>query len=718
MHAMRTARQGIAHSPNTAAPSQYHLIGGTQTRILALYPGTSGQSLAAKLHVTEIENGNGIFVPELQRRVQYRALSYCWGQPNFTHDITCGDIVVSITQNLHSALSHIRHKSCTTYLWVDALCINQEDAEEKSRHIGNMLTIYAEAEAVIVWLGEDMLDNLPAPSAEDLEILIARQTFFTGRHDFRLQAAWTRLQSLHRAPWFQRIWVRQEFWAAKSLLVRWRDVAVDWNDFLQATKSADAYTTYRAMGRRALPSTAVPALLFENLLAGFFRVPQGAKPSTDQGDPQDEFLQGDASRTDLRSVLNRAAGCLCSNSRDHVYGLLGMSRTLLADRDTSMSTETRLTVDYRLDAIQVFQDVASYMMHRDQSLNVLYLTAFFGGYIDGKRIPSWVPDWRCMTYSADWLQESQRTGLYLSTRTDFQCSDLATDGVLAVQGLHLGTVEENELSTSFDPCVPRHSAAFSTVIDSVLEQADLAKFSGSAPNSHESGSQPDWRTDLSGSINDALKDLGLGAIRKQLTDDGHVEVSIPVAVVAASIRACYPHASINAELQAHNRQPAALGTMNGSVALKLSRACFGKIADESLPVFLLGFSRSFPKSRNVTISPLRHDDSALRKLDSRMIETQDSDGSSAFSIFGHFWAVPPTTMAGDHIVAVRGGLHPIVLRPAPEQGFLEYIGPTTLSVSSDKSISLNQVQDWYHSIDLILQSHHEASSLLKTIRIL
>ncbi|KAF7193050.1 Heterokaryon incompatibility protein 6, OR allele [Pseudocercospora fuligena] len=714
---MSASQASIKHNTSTTASSQYSRIESTQTRILAFNPGIEDRPLIAQLHVAEIEHGNRIFVPDLQKRVQYQALSYCWGATNFGHKIICDDIAISITQNLHNALSRIRHESKTFYLWVDALCINQQDSDEKSRHIGNMLTIYAEAEAVIIWLGENMLDNLPMPRAEDLEILTARQDLFTGRHDFRLHDAWFRLQSLHRAPWFQRIWVRQEFWAAKSLLVRWNDVAVDWDEFLQATVAADAYTAYRAMGRRALPSTEVPALLFEDLLAGFFRPLQEVLLSTDQGDPQDRFLQGDASRTDLRNVLNRATGCLCSNSRDHIYGLLGMSRTLLVDRDASTSREARLRVDYRLDAVQVFQDVASYMMHRDQSLNVLYLTAFFGGCIDGNRIPSWVPDWRCMTYSADWLQESQRTGLYLSTKADFQYSGSATDGVLAVQGLHLGTVEENEHSTLFEPCIPRHSAAFSTVIDSILEQVDLP-FSGSAPNVFEVGSQLDWRTDLSASINDALKDLGLDVIRKQLTDAGHVEVSIPVAMIAAFRRACYSHESLNAELQDHFNQRTATGTTNGTIALKLPRACFGLIDEESMPVFLLGTSRSFPKTRNVMISPLRHNDNALRELKRHMAETQEPNGSSIASIYGHSWAVPPTTMAGDHIVAVRGGLHPIVLRPAPEYEFLTYIGPTTFSIPSDDSLSLDQVRNCYHSIDLTLQCAHEGSSLTKTIRIL
>ena len=74
--------------------------------------------------------------------------------------------------------------------------------------------------------------------------------------------------------------------------------------------------------------------------------------------------------------------------------------------------------------------------------------------------------------------------------------------------------------------------------------------------------------------------------REQLTDAGHVEVSIPVAVIAAFRRACYPHGALNAELQDQSRQRKTSGNTERTVALKLSRECFGLDDEKSVPAFL------------------------------------------------------------------------------------------------------------------------------------
>src|SRR5689334_2828494 len=61
-------------------------------------------------------------------RTRFSALSYVWGDANDkTLPISCGNIIVPILPNLHSALLHLRHTLGTFTIWIDALCINQED---------------------------------------------------------------------------------------------------------------------------------------------------------------------------------------------------------------------------------------------------------------------------------------------------------------------------------------------------------------------------------------------------------------------------------------------------------------------------------------------------------------------------------------------------------------------------------------------------------------
>lgn len=87
-------------------------------------------------------------------RHPYDALSYVWGSTDNPRFISVGKHDLPVTENLHKALSHLRYDKFERILWVDALCINQEDEREKERQIPLMPRIYGQATSVIVWLGE------------------------------------------------------------------------------------------------------------------------------------------------------------------------------------------------------------------------------------------------------------------------------------------------------------------------------------------------------------------------------------------------------------------------------------------------------------------------------------------------------------------------------------------------------------------------------------
>lgn len=85
----------------------------------------------------------------------FEALSYCWGDPFCKVSITCNGAILHITGNLDSALRHLRQPDSHRMLWIDALCINQEDLLERSQQVAIMRHIYRQADEVIVWLGEE-----------------------------------------------------------------------------------------------------------------------------------------------------------------------------------------------------------------------------------------------------------------------------------------------------------------------------------------------------------------------------------------------------------------------------------------------------------------------------------------------------------------------------------------------------------------------------------
>jgi hypothetical protein len=78
----------------------------------------------------------------------YVALSYTWGDPTKTKEIFVNGKSVQVTVNLEHALRILRNKlpmRVGVRLWVDALCVNQADVEEKNLQVQRMRDIYKQA---------------------------------------------------------------------------------------------------------------------------------------------------------------------------------------------------------------------------------------------------------------------------------------------------------------------------------------------------------------------------------------------------------------------------------------------------------------------------------------------------------------------------------------------------------------------------------------------
>lgn len=112
------------------------------TRLLLLAPGRQQETLACALTTVDI-----------QHAPRFEALSYSWGRESASQPIWCDGQPIWIKLNLDYALRNLRLPYQARRLWVDALCIDQANVDERTRQVRYMRLIYKHAARTIVWLG-------------------------------------------------------------------------------------------------------------------------------------------------------------------------------------------------------------------------------------------------------------------------------------------------------------------------------------------------------------------------------------------------------------------------------------------------------------------------------------------------------------------------------------------------------------------------------------
>jgi hypothetical protein len=133
---------------------------GLVTRIIRLKPATDFCTTPQGEIVTaNLDNRDGPIL-------KYEAISYTWeGQrPSSAYYILCrckdgGLSKLNITRNSDAVLRRVRLPHEDRYIWMDAICINQSDKEEKQRQIKYMGYVYTLANRVLVCLGESVTKN-------------------------------------------------------------------------------------------------------------------------------------------------------------------------------------------------------------------------------------------------------------------------------------------------------------------------------------------------------------------------------------------------------------------------------------------------------------------------------------------------------------------------------------------------------------------------------
>jgi hypothetical protein len=124
------------------------LPGNDNIRLLSLLPGESNEDIHCSLSVSFLSE-------ELQQpSCEYEALSHTWGSNERSHRVLIDGLDFPVTANLSTALREIRLRSQVRTLWVDAICINQDDISERYNQVQKMAHIFRSSKNVLYWPGE------------------------------------------------------------------------------------------------------------------------------------------------------------------------------------------------------------------------------------------------------------------------------------------------------------------------------------------------------------------------------------------------------------------------------------------------------------------------------------------------------------------------------------------------------------------------------------
>ncbi|KAF1984049.1 HET-domain-containing protein, partial [Aulographum hederae CBS 113979] len=251
----------------------------------------------------------------------YEAVSYTWGPIDEKGTVTYAGRRILVGKNVEALLRRFRLKDNTRLLWIDALCINQEDHSEKSEQVAMMDVIYQGASRVLIYLGEadEQCNNANSDS-----IMMHFGHRWSSEH-FPIQKM---AKFFDDRSWFSRMWVLQEVALAEHPLV--------------------------VCGSCCIPWACIPAWWIRN--SRHLEKHKWAVP------PALSIDSIGARRNSLLQLLHSTRLSRATMPHDKVYGLIG----LLSPMD-----KASIPIDYRREVEHLYTGVATSIIKQENSLKLL-----------------------------------------------------------------------------------------------------------------------------------------------------------------------------------------------------------------------------------------------------------------------------------------------------------------------------------------------------------
>ncbi|PMD63545.1 HET-domain-containing protein [Hyaloscypha bicolor E] len=430
------APANIADSELTLnAPYQYQPIDPKdEIRILIVSPPASSDPTT--IH-------GELFTAKRSDKPPYEALSYCWGAEVFPEMLHLPGGVLAITDNLAAALRQLRHPEQRRHLWVDAICINQRDNQEKNHQVSLMSQVFRNATTVLVWLGKgdentrEAMKTMKqlANSAWEYGIpsRVVTEDGLTGSVLATTKVAsgfaqsnngiskkivglsetikFGSFEAYFDQDWFKRLWIIQEFVLAPNLTIHNGEMALSAHDFMLGFSVISLLVSHPTVGE-----TCVARL--GNVHLGFLVCMQ-----------KEQYWHGKGHNLVL--LLDLYSQRQCKLEVDIVYGLLAIA-----------TDGAEWPVDYGLTVELVFTEVAlSYLkrsnlsiLHRGYRAMQISSNATTDAASYRAHLPSWVPDWRFEGHG----NEFDSDGFNSATSSRPKVStEYASSGIIGLEGVYV-----------------------------------------------------------------------------------------------------------------------------------------------------------------------------------------------------------------------------------------------------------------------------------------
>lgn len=288
----------------------------------------------------------------------YLALSYAWGNLTEKRDIIVNGYLIAVGANLEAALRVLRDKRpirAGYKIWIDALCINQQDIEERGREVKRMRQIYKQAHDVVVWLGNEENESNKAlgliralsnsyRTGQDraLGIGLRREPGLLGR------GSWRALSQLLDRPYWDRLWVLQEIaLGGNHTSVLCGHQVVTWEELYNATYLFGLHNfdiMFSLIDQERKDAGLSASGLKRNKLIHL---------------KEEQLVQAGQADAHIMCMSDLSRKSLATDLRDKIYGLLGMMDASVTDL---------IIPDYKSSLPQVYTAFAKAMIVASMSI--------------------------------------------------------------------------------------------------------------------------------------------------------------------------------------------------------------------------------------------------------------------------------------------------------------------------------------------------------------